>query len=79
MIIINHPKNSAHASRWKERLEGMTVPHLIFESSDASSRLKENTNAISGAEAIDNFLDQYEKDLKGWNQDRCDMWFFDED
>lgn len=79
MIVISHPENSAHAPRWKERLEGMTVPHLLIKSSDASSKLKENANEISGVEAIDSFLDQYEKDLKGWNQDRCDMWFFDED
>ncbi|OEK04152.1 hypothetical protein [Roseivirga misakiensis] len=79
MIIIKHPKDLSQASEWKERLEKMTVPHLVLESSKPVAELVENNrNGVIGIEAINTFLNQYEKDLKGWNQDRCDKWFFDE-
>lgn len=75
MIILSYPKGLTEFNTWKERLERMTVPHLLVEK-DNTPTLKENNTQITGIQAINAFLDQYEKDLKGWNQDRCDMWFF---
>lgn len=79
MIILKYPEGSKELMNWKSRLASMTVPHLLVEHSNEKPSIQEgNKNEIFGAEAIDSFLDQYEKDLKAWNQDRCDMWFFDE-
>ncbi|MFY0593042.1 hypothetical protein [Roseivirga sp.] len=79
MILISHPPKDANAERWKERLERMTVPHLLIASNKPMPILKENQHKVTGTAAIDSFLDEFEKDLRNWNQDRCDMWFFDED
>ena len=79
MIIINHPKYTPELVNWKERLVQMTVPHLLVETTSNSPTLKENETEVHGTEAINLFLDQYEKDVKDWNQDRCDMWFFEEE
>lgn len=79
MIILNHPKNMPELANWKERLAQMTVPHFLIQTSATAPMLKENGTEVRGTEAINDFLDQYEKDLKAWNQDRCDMWFFEEE
>ncbi|OEK01413.1 hypothetical protein BFP97_07720 [Roseivirga sp. 4D4] len=79
MIILKYPEGSKELSNWKSRLARMTVPHLLVEESNRQPSIKEGNKAeIVGAAAIDLFLNQYERDLKSWNQDRCDMWFFDE-
>lgn len=79
MIILSHPKHTPELANWKERLARMTVPHLLVETKANSPSLKENKSEVHGTEAINQFLGQYEKDVKGWNQDRCDMWFFEEE
>lgn len=78
MIILSYPRGLIELASWKERLERMTVPHLLMEK-NTTPTLKENNTEVIGTLAINAFLDQYEKDVQGWNQDRCDMWFFDED
>lgn len=79
MIIINHPKHTPELANWKERLMQMTVPHLLVETATNSPSLIENITEVHGIQAINQFLDQYEKDIQNWNQDRCDMWFFEEE
>jgi len=79
MIIINHPKEVTQHAAWKARLSEMTVPHLLIETLNPVPSLKENGKETHGTEAINKFLDKYEQDIKTWNQDRCDMWFFDEE
>jgi len=79
MIILKYPEGSKELINWKSRLASMTVPYLLIADSNRQPSIKENNKAeIFGAAAINLFLDQYERDLRSWNQDRCDMWFFDE-
>ncbi len=79
MIILKYPEGSKELMDWKSRLASMTVPHLLIEHSNEQPSIQENNKAeIVGAESIDLFLGQYERDLRSWNQDRCDKWFFDE-
>lgn len=77
MIILSCPANTDALARWKSRLEAMSVPHLIIASSSHIAFIQEGDNKFEGVEAINSFLHQYEEDVKAWNQDRCDMWFFD--
>ena len=79
MIIIQHPKALTEAASWKERLENMTVAHLMVPSNKPEVSLKEGKKEIQGVAQINQFLDEYESVVSGWNQDRCDMWFFDEE
>lgn len=78
MILINYPQDSKEIDGWKSRLERMTVAHTLIQTSDLEPSLKEGNTLVYGIIAINLFLDQYEKDVKSWNQDRCDMWFFEE-
>lgn len=79
MIIIHHPKGLTEATGWKEQLEQMTVPHLMIESSQEIPYLTEGDNEVTGTSAINQFLEEYKAFMAAWNQDRCDMWFLDED
>lgn len=78
MIILHHPKDSKEAPQWKNLLEELTVAHLLVVTDSPSPYLSEGKKKITGKEAIDTFLQEYKVFMKGWNQDRCDMWFFDE-
>ena len=78
MIVIYHPKALAQAVTWRAKLEQMTVPHLVLESDRESPCLREGKKEVKGIAAIDKFLTEYKAFMAGWNQDRCDMWFFDE-
>ena len=79
MIIIQHPQALTEAAGWKERLENMTVAHLMVVSNKPEPELKEGNKKVQGVNQIDQFLDEYESVVSSWNQDRCDMWFFDEE
>ena len=78
MIVIQHPQGLKEAEVWKNRLENMTVSHMLVKSNLPEARLQEGKSEAIGISAINQFLDEYEAVVKGWNQDRCDMWFFDE-
>lgn len=78
MIIIHHPEDHPKAPAWKSILEELCVPHLMVESANQHPTLKEGKREVPGAEAIDEFLKVYSVLVASWNQDRCDMWFFDE-
>ena len=56
----------------------MTVPHLLVETTNSTPLLKEGNKEVHGVEGIDLFLEEYTQLMARWNQDRCDMWFFDE-
>lgn len=79
MIILYHPRELAEANQWKAQLEQMTVAHLMIESSKEKPYLKEGDKEVSGIAAINRFLEEYKAFMTTWNQDRCDMWFLDED
>lgn len=78
MIILYHPKGLIETTAWKAKLEQMTVPHLLLESEQETPYLREGKKEVKGIAAIDHFLTEYKAFMAGWNQDRCDMWFFDE-
>ncbi len=78
MIVLEYNRHLKEADHWKERLEKMTVGFQLLKTSRAVPLLTEGRNKVEGITAINQFLDQYEKDMAEWNQDRCDMWFFDE-
>ncbi len=79
MIILYHPKGMAEANDWKEQLEQMTVPHLMIQSEREVPYLTEGKTQVNGVDAINQFLKEYKAFMASWNQDRCDMWFLDED
>lgn len=78
MIVLYHPKDLSKAVAWKSQLEQITVAHLMVESAQATPYLREGKKEVRGIEAIDQFLEEYKSFMATWNQDRCDMWFFDE-
>lgn len=79
MIILYHPKGLVEAASWKANLEQMTVSHLILESEQENPYLREGEKEVKGIAAIDRFLTEYKAFMATWNQDRCDMWFFEEE
>lgn len=78
MIVLETPFGLEKTRDWKERLERMTVPHQMVTSSIKEAKLSEGKQLVTGVAAIEQFLKEYEADVKFWNQDRCDMWFLDE-
>lgn len=79
MIVLYHPKDLREATDWKSQLEQMTVAHLMVESAETTPYLREGKKEVKGIAAINQFLEEYKAFMATWNQDRCDMWFFDED
>ena len=79
MIVLTHPYDLPDADHWKSRLEDMTVPHLLVPSNIKVPVIQEGEWKFEGVWAINQFLDEYELDVQAWNQDRCDMWFFDQE
>ena len=77
MIVLEYPRGLKEAEAWKERLENMTVGHELFSSDITEPTLTKGKEKAEGIAAIDQYLSQYEQDMAQWNQDRCDMWFFD--
>jgi len=77
MIVIESPQGLDRAKDWQERLANMTVAHQLIFTAISSPKLTEGKQKVTGIEAIEAFLAAYEKDVAAWNQDRCDMWFFD--
>ncbi len=77
MILLTCSEELKELQSWKNRLEEMVVSHTIVKSQKGEPYLKEGQRMVKGIDAINHFLNQYEKDVASWNQDRCDMWFFD--
>ena len=77
MILLEHPGELSEVKEWKERLENMTVGYQILIASIPEPKITDGKQHAVGIKAINLFLDQYEADVAQWNQDRCDMWFFD--
>ncbi|MCE7997098.1 MAG: hypothetical protein HEP71_34380 [Roseivirga sp.] len=78
MIILYHPEGIPEADKWKDQLEQMNAAHLLVKSEQGAPYLKEGKREVKGVAAIDAFLAEYKTFMSSWNQDRCDMWFFDE-
>lgn len=78
MIVLEFPEGLNEVSVWKERLEKMTVGHQLLATSITIPQLTNGKEKVKGITHINHYLDQYEADVAQWNQDRCDMWFFDE-
>ena len=77
MIVVEYPNGLKEAEVWKERLENMTVGHQMIGSEITRPVLTKGKERADGIAAIEQYLSKYEADLAQWNQDRCDMWFFD--
>ena len=76
MQVVEAKHALAQTEEWKERLVNMTVTHQVIYSAIEKPKLTDGQQRVEGIEAISQFLDDYERDVAAWNQDRCDMWFF---
>lgn len=77
MITVFYPKGLIAAQGWEEKLQELTVPYLMIETQSDSPWLRESKREFHGSKAIDDFLKEYATLMTNWNQDRCDMWFFE--
>ena len=80
MITIFYPQNSVEIRGWKERLD---MAFLTFEAImvDRSSvpKLVDGENKAEGIAAIEAYIDSQEQFVRGWYEDRCDVYEFDPD
>jgi hypothetical protein len=81
MITINYPPdNKSNISSWQTRLDTLFVKYTFKE----DGRLKEpllvdGAQQAQGLNAIDAYLDDLERLVDGWYEDRCDKHEFDPD
>lgn len=78
MIRLLHPSGLSEAEKWKAELEEMAVPFRFEVTENKQPVLMEGSRKIEGVASIERFFIEYKTFLSSWNQDRCDMWFFDE-
>lgn len=72
MLLLKYHKTDATATAIKERLQEMT---LAFQEEQQKQKktisLSDDTQSFEGLEAIQAYLDDVQKDLKGWYYCNC--------
>jgi hypothetical protein len=81
MIIINYPPvNKGNVSGWQARLDLLFVKYS-FSADDTLTEplLIDGVWQVQGISAIATYLDDLERLVAGWYEDRCDKHEFDPD
>jgi hypothetical protein len=81
MITINYPPaNKSNISGWQTRLDPLFVKYTFSEDDTLKEpSLIDGAEQAQGISAIDTYLDDLERLVAGWYEDRCDKHEFDPD
>lgn len=67
MLLLKYHKTDAKAAVVKERLQEMTLAFREEQQEQQNTiSLSDDTQSFEGLEAIQAYLDDVQKDLKGW-------------
>lgn len=72
MIYLHFPKANAQIENWCERLDNLIVSYQTEHLPEMEKPvIIEGTKSFTGAEAIDHFLQELEKEVNDWRTPRC--------
>jgi len=72
MIKITFPKRDKNIEKWEEKLTELVVGFQLEKEKDASEiTLKDGDTHLEGAIAIQQFIDDLEKEVNDWRTPRC--------
>jgi len=80
MITIYYNPQTQNISGWRELLDRISLKYEVFDVDKATQpRLIDGDKEAIGTAAIDEYLENLEKFVNGWYEDRCDKYDFDPD
>ena len=77
MITIYYHQEDVEVKTWTERLDKLFFKYILVQQNESGLPvLVDDEQELKGIKAIENHLDDLEKFVQGWYEDRCDRYEF---
>ncbi len=77
MLLLQYPENTPEVTLWENRLATMALKYaFVLNPKLLEPQIQYDADFVQGTNAIDAYLDELEKFVKSWYEDRCDKYAF---